>query len=215
MAPKKVNTVGEMSSADLQALIAAAVASAVDPLSAKLDKLQKIIELQSEVKLKNDEIERLKQEMNVKFDEREQYSRRNNLRIFGIPESENENTDQLVVDVAKKMGVQLSDSTIDRSHRIGKQGPQPRPIIVKLTRYNTRDEIFRAKRNLKGTGIVVREDLTKLRLKFLKEAVQAYSSKYVWTIDGVIMVKTPKLRYPFRVTDHDSFNTLFDRYPPD
>ncbi len=216
MPPKTKNNLGEMSSAELQALISAAVSAAVNPLLEKLDKIQEELKsLQADVQIKNDEIRKLKEEVTVKLDEREQYSRRNNLRIFGVPESESENTDELVVDVAKKMGVQLSELSIDRSHRIGKKGPQPRPIIVKLVRYNTRAELFRAKRNLKGSGITVREDLTKLRLNLLKSAVEAYSIQSVWTSDGVIMVKIPHLRHPFRVIDDSSFKMLLGRYPPE
>ena len=60
----------------------------------------------------------------AQYDELHQYGRRNNLRIFGIKEKKNENTDQIVLETAKKLGVQLSLAEIDRSHRTGKPKSQ-------------------------------------------------------------------------------------------
>ena len=44
----------------------------------------------------------------------------------------------------EKLDVDIRENEIDRSHRIGrkKDGQRPRPIIVKLTRYNTRRKVF-------------------------------------------------------------------------
>ena len=54
----------------------------------------------------------------------------------------------------EKLDVDIRENEIDRSHRIGrkKDGQRPRPITVKLTRYNTRRKVFVSKRKLKGTG---------------------------------------------------------------
>ena len=82
------------------------------------------------------------------LDRQEQYSRRNCLLIHGLPESENENTDELVIDAIKeKMGEEIEKNEIDRSHRIGspKNNGKSRPIIIKFLRYNTRCKIFKNK----------------------------------------------------------------------
>ena len=55
-----------------------------------------------------------------KSDDSEQYSRRNCVRIFGFPESKGENTDDIVLKLAKeKLGINIDVSDIDRSHRTG------------------------------------------------------------------------------------------------
>ena len=55
-----------------------------------------------------------------KTDDLEQYSRRNTVRIRGIPEALNEDTDGLVKDVAaRKLDVQLTKHDFVRSHRVG------------------------------------------------------------------------------------------------
>ena len=63
----------------------------------------------------------------------------------GIAETNDENTDDLVLKtINKKLQVNIAENKIDRSHRIGrkKDGHRPRPIIIKLIRYNTRKKVF-------------------------------------------------------------------------
>ena len=83
------------------------------------------------------------------LDRQEQYSRRNCLLIHGLPESKNENTDELVIDAIKeKMGEEIEKNEIDRSHRLGapKNNGKSRPIIIKFVRYNTRCRTFKNKK---------------------------------------------------------------------
>ena len=131
-------------------------------------------------------------ELNNKTDNLEQYSRRSNLRIYGVMESNRENTDNLVVNIAQeKLGVSLSPDDIDRSHRIGKpRRGKPRAIIVKFSSYKKRMEIFKNKSKLKGSSLTIREDLTSLRMKTLSAAVEAFELKNVWSSDGNIVIKS-------------------------
>ena len=99
-------------------------------------------------------------------DRQEQYSRRNCLLVHGIAETNDENTDDLVLKkIDKKLGVEITENEIDWSHRIGrkKDGQKPRPIIIKLTRYNTGKNVFASKRKLKGTGVSITEDRHKMK----------------------------------------------------
>lgn len=138
------------------------------------------------------DILKLQQALEVRTDEIEQYSRRNNLRLFGIPEGENEDTDNLVLNVARDIGANINMNDICRSHRVGRRTiGKPRPIIVKFTSYRARREIFSRKKQLRGTRVTIREDLTALRLSLLKTAVTRFEVRNVWTMDGVILVKTP------------------------
>ena len=87
------------------------------------------------------------------LDRQEQYSRRNCLLIHGLPESKNENTDELVIDTIKeKMGEEIERNEIDRSHRLGapKNNGKSRPIIIKFVRYNTRCRVFKNKKKIEG-----------------------------------------------------------------
>lgn len=138
--------------------------------------------------------------INSKLDDIEQYSRRNNIRISGIPETDlRENTDNIVTDIVKnKIGIQISRNDICRSHRVGrKRDDKPRQIIVKLVRHNTKVAILRKRKDLnadESNNIKISEDLTKGRLAAIhlintkaKECVQK-----LWTTDGVINVRKKK-----------------------
>lgn len=213
--------VGEMCVDDLQSLIATAVQNAMKPLHEIMSKLQgeisnlkEVVEgLAGELSKKDEEINKLMTTIHDGLDEREQYSRRNNIRFFGMQERDNEDTDTLILDLATRLKVPLELYHIDRSHRVGKLGDKPRPIIVKFVSYAERSALFRSKKALKGTGITIREDLTKVRLDILKSAVSSYTNKAVWTNDGVIMVKVGNAR-PHRLKTEREFDKLLQRYPP-
>ena len=89
-----------------------------------------------------------------RLDALEQYTRRNSVRITGIPETsgqEKEDTDTVVMKVGEALGLEIKPEMIDRSHRIGKPGMQPcRPIIVKFASYRYKSVLMRARRGLKN-----------------------------------------------------------------
>ena len=74
-----------------------------------------------------------------RIDEHEQYTRRTNLRIFGIPEStggDPEDTDSLVMNFfTNELGIEVSTQDISHSHHVGQCSSKPRPIIVQLTKH--------------------------------------------------------------------------------
>ena len=82
----------------------------------KEHKDKQITDLVKRVESQEEAISRLRN----KSMEAEQYSRRNCARFFGIPEIKGENTDKIVLEVAKeKLGINLRLDDIDRSHRVG------------------------------------------------------------------------------------------------
>ena len=123
--------------------------------------------------------------------------------LHGLTETKTEDTDEMVLDVINnKLNIELSQISIDRSHRLGKRkgpGQKPRAIIVKFTRYKDRHHVFSKKKLLKGTGISVTESLTLKRMEHLKKAREQHGFANVWTLDGKIMFKgndgNPKVYY--------------------
>lgn len=67
-----------------------------------------------------DELEKRVVQSENENDELNQYGRRNILRIFGIPEKNDEVTDDIVLKLAGDLNVELTKYDIDRSHRVGK-----------------------------------------------------------------------------------------------
>lgn len=131
-------------------------------------------------------------------DQAEQYSRRNNIRISGRPETPNEDTDNMVLKMAADIGCDLQLHEIDRSHRVGKPGEnriRPREIIVKFTSYRARQKLYKMRAALKDNGYqgtFLNEDLTQYRNKILYEArkvVKADRAKGAWSSDGNILIR--------------------------
>ena len=105
--------------------------------------------------------------------------------LHGVPDDQTD-TDNAVLSVANdKLGLNLTRECIDRSHRLcqSTSNGKPQPIIVKLTPYDTRRKIFGAKQQLKGTRLVITENLTKRRSELLQKARSVDGVVATWTID--------------------------------
>lgn len=154
-------------------------------IAERMESLQNIYE----AKIQNliSENDNLKTELN----KLEQYTRRNSVRVFGIAEQAGENLEERVLSVINKnLKINMTNDKIDRIHRIGKKiNNKTRPIIVKFTSYRYKSEVYKNKKLLKGTKTTIREDLTTSRLQELKQAIEIYGPKNVWTHDGNIIVK--------------------------
>lgn len=125
----------------------------------------------------------------ARCDDLEQYSCRNNIRIIGVPEMAEENTDLM----KQKLGVELKENDICQTHRIGRKKPgQQRQIIVKLTRHNIKSTIMRRKKVLReaGSDVKIQEDLTHGRLDAIKELNKHKENIHtLWTIDRTINIR--------------------------
>ena len=149
------------------------------------------------------------QEINTLFinnDELDQYGRRNTLRVTGIPESDNLNLIEFIVELAEKeLKLKIDPRDIDRAHRLNVKTkkkksddeedtvPPPRPVVVKFVSYQARRSLYDKRKGLKGTGIFLNEHLTRNRSKLLFDARQYKHDnkiKNAWSYDGRIMVKS-------------------------
>ena len=85
-------------------------------------------------------------------DSNEQYGRRDNIRIFGVKKEADEDVYQKVVDVAMKVGRQISKTDISICHRVPSSNlkkDEGRPIIVKFVRRQTKSGLMANKKSLK------------------------------------------------------------------
>ena len=132
------------------------------------------------------------------LDDLEQYTHRTNIRIFGIPEltgTDPEDTDTKAIDFfANQLGITVSSDHLSRSHRTGKRGRTPRPIIVRLVHHNMKVQLLRKRRELKAqkTNFDIREDLTQCGrdiLHYLHNDITEGIIDKVWTIDGIIFMR--------------------------
>ena len=123
-------------------------------------------------------------------DDLEQYGRRWNLLIHGIPETDNEDCENKVrVLCDQKLKVTISPGAIQRAHRLGsKKTERSRPIIVRFTDYKVKQTVYKQKRQLKGTGLLITENLTPSRQALYKQVRECQSIAASWTNDGNIYV---------------------------
>ena len=136
--------VGSVLEEEVKVIIREEFATKLEPLEKRLNDLEekvKVLEaMASEVKYAA-----------TKANDNEQYSRRYNLRIVGMKESDqSENGDgtkesdqredcvSLITTFCKdKLALTLDPNDIDRAHRVGRKDPEkPRAILVKFKSYN-------------------------------------------------------------------------------
>ena len=98
----------------------------------------------------------------------ENHSRRNNIRIDGIPEQENESWDTTAEKVKQVLTEKLDLAgtlDIERAHRVGRvvAGSRrcPRTIVCRLRDWRQKDSIIRRASIIKPAGLLVNEDLAK------------------------------------------------------
>jgi len=167
----------------------------LEPVLKEIDKLKTIISQKDDAIMKLEERVSILEDQN---DELEQYSRRNSLRVSGIPEDDDKDCYTHVLDTLNHHLPCLSEpitiTEIDRLHRCGKRRTdgRPRNVLIKFTSYQNRQKVMTKRSALKGSNIFLNEDLTKKRNNLLYSARVQKRSRHLkecWSSDGRILVK--------------------------
>ena len=148
----------------------------------------------------NQRLNELVVKLEARVDDGEQRSRNGCLLVHGIEETDEEDTDTLVLDTFKNHLnlVNMELNHIQRSHRVGPKKSRrntrttkstPRPIIVRFASYRERALVFRSKKRLKGKAVSISENLTQTRYHLLNAAKAKFGRENVWSSDGRIMTK--------------------------
>ena len=136
------------------------IANEYDDLLTDIKKLknqnQSIIEEFSQINQNVEQIHKQQIENEEQLARLEQYGRRENLELHGIPVKENENTNEVVKEIAKSLDVNLEDHVISTSHRLFDHKPRNErepgqandkrnrypPIIVRFLNRDKRNELY-------------------------------------------------------------------------
>nr|CAI5864414.1 unnamed protein product [Callosobruchus analis] len=144
-----------------------------------------------------DKIKQEKFELEEVIDRLDQSSRQCHLRVFGLKEKPNENVAEELKHIFKaNMSIDLKDDDIKLCYRVGSRETgkiRNRCVFLKLNNLDTKENVYGKKTFLKGTGIAVREDLTKNRVKLLNGAMEKVGLNNVWTVNGRIYVNKDDL----------------------
>ncbi|XP_064476875.1 protein unc-13 homolog C-like [Ornithodoros turicata] len=131
------------------------------------ERVKRVESLGDELIQSNHKVAELQQsvaQLLTRVDDLENRSRRNNLVIYGLQESEAESSSSLLNTVqnellSSKLGVEVS--SIERIHRLGRMvAGKVRPVIVRFYDYRERNLVLKNCHKLKGTKIVILEDFS-------------------------------------------------------
>ncbi len=149
-------------------------------------------------------------QLELEADKVEQYSRRSNLRFSGLPETtgeSTENTTEKILDIINNNmcpDMPVCRDQIERSHRLGakmdKNGkPRQRAIIIRFVSEKVRDDVYRARFQLKDHNasarnkVFVNKDLAATRGAIAYQTRQLKKAGNItdcWTTAGKVLIKT-------------------------
>nr|CAI5823233.1 unnamed protein product [Callosobruchus analis]CAI5826486.1 unnamed protein product [Callosobruchus analis]CAI5861510.1 unnamed protein product [Callosobruchus analis] len=170
--------------------LAKTISEKIDQLRRDFDKVCQenstvIRELKEETNMLKMENEYLTQ----KFDTYEQEARSCNLRLFKVKENPQENLKGVIIHLFEThLNIKLNLDDIVFCTRFGKkQDGHSRGILLKLAKVGMKQNIYSKKKMFKGSGVIVKEDLTDARLKLMEAAIEKTSLRSVWSHHGTIM----------------------------
>ncbi|XP_077974500.1 uncharacterized protein LOC144430439 [Styela clava] len=166
---------------------------------------RKVEELSASNKALKELISSLQKRFDKDFEDLAQYVRRENLEFHGIPYSEDENTDELIIKIGKLLKINVERLDISISHRLPRRDKSKiPPIIVRFTNRNKRNEFIDRKRNISSIGnfgiqgmksLFINENLTEFRNNLLYNARKSRKSnnyERLWTTNGNIYMRKNK-----------------------
>ena len=148
-----------------------------------IDDLKEAADARDEMEEELDDIQTGLHKQEEKLVYLENQSRRNNVRIDGIPEQHNEtwlNTETKVKEVLQEKLNLSFEPMIERAHRTGARprsgaadgiNTRPRTIVCRLRDWRQKDDILRAARRIKPSSIFVNEDLANETIEKRKRQV--------------------------------------------
>ena len=132
----------------------------------------------------------------------QQYSRRRNLRIFNLKETNNETADDTEKLVCKTISdvlkIKTTPDIVDACHRVPWSGDppkfkdgktRPRDIIIQFKSRKDRDLIFSVKKRCKDQGFSLGEDLTAVNAKLCMAVHKHHGFQASWSSSGKIKGK--------------------------
>ena len=121
--------------------------------------------------------------------ENEQYSKKTNTIIFGLKEAEGENCSTVVTEIIeKKLTKKVNAGDIVCVLRIpGKT--MPAPIIVQFSNRELKLDNMKRRRLLKGTGIVIADDLCNDLVQTLNRLKSLPTVAKAWSCDGKLFAQ--------------------------
>ena len=136
-----------------------------------LEELKNLTDLQATVEQQDAKIKSLENQLKLckaetrsvmdKLLNLENFSRKNNIKLWGIKLKEGQHLLDLVLMVLSEEQIALNSSDIERIHFVGPATSQSRPVLMRLHHYKNKLAIMDKRSSLKKRGIFVSEDYPK------------------------------------------------------
>ncbi|XP_077966597.1 uncharacterized protein LOC144420811 [Styela clava] len=139
-----------------------------------------------------------------KLEDQERRGRLENLEFHGVPINEKENTDEIVCNIAKMIGVNIHGTDISVPHRMPTEAQDTRTpaIFAKFVHRKNKMKIFEKRKSLQSikpravfkqpSKIFIAEKVTALNEDLYFRARAAKNNcgyKFIWTSNGKVFVK--------------------------
>lgn len=175
-------------------------------MDAFADKLAEMVysKLADKIEGLNNQIAALTNEVNTmkkhnhalesKVDFLEQKSKMCHLKLFGLKEKRGENLNDAVSKIFEERNIitRAEISSQMSCYRLGaftSGSDKPRGVMINFATDSLCNKVFRNKKQLKGSKMVLVEDLTKLRYNLMVKAKGKFGRENVWSQGGSIFVK--------------------------
>ena len=153
---------------------------------------EEIRKLEEKCAKQDSQMQRMKREVEAVKEHavrNEQYSRKNNLKIFGLKEKTGEDCMEEIQKMAKeRLKVNIQREEMEIAHRLP-AAKGPRPVIVKFRDTGSKFTLLKARKVLKGTGVSIAEDISQTILDTVKMLRDNENTKDTWCWNGKIYVK--------------------------
>lgn len=156
----------------------------VQEMKTSLQYTQKDVEELKPIHAKLEELDKISKDLaslSQKMEYLENQSRRNNIRVNGIPESDNETWEDAEVKVKRAIKDNLGiEVDIERAHRVERRKTKsgqanqshPRTIVCRLRDWKQREQVLRKARREKPADVYISEDLSPATLQKREPQIQ-------------------------------------------
>lgn len=136
----------------------------------------------------------------------EQYSRKLNVKIMGVKETQHEDTLKVVKKfIQDKAGFQLNERDVIATHRIPGESGKPQQVIVKVINTEVKARVMKKRSDIKrmGNGLRLVVDVTKANSKLISQLFGKEDIESEWYFNDSVFakVKVKDRRIKFDVTD--------------
>ena len=157
-----------------------------------------------------DAVRKVARDALVQANDNEQYSRRNNIRIRGLPIPDGSNGPELVSTwIGRTLGLpDVTASDIAAAHRLPARTGKLESVIVRFQNRQVRDRVIKARKSLKNTAYSIADDLTSLNLSLITRLKADDRIQDAWSWQGKIKVK----RSDNKIVNARPFQTVDELY---